>query len=481
MPAKDAVLRFHNTLSRLVEEFVPQEPGKVRMYNCGPTVYSSPHLGNYRAYAFCDLLRRVLEHAGYAVTQVMNITDVGHLRDERNDAGGDRMEEAARAARVDPQTIARRYTEEFFAGLDLLGIQRAHHHPRATDNVPQMIEIIERLIAKGYAYVVDQEVYYDVAKFDGYGKLSGNVGEDLEAGASERVAAEVLAKKHDKRDFALWKHDPAHLQQWDSPWGRGFPGWHIECSAMSRRYLGDTIDIHTGGVDNKFPHHECEIAQSEAFSGQTFVRYWLHCSHLVFEGEKMSKSLGNVVLPSDLVAEGFSARAIRYYLQSVHYRQPMNFTRDELRAKANSLERLDNFRDDMVHRASHGADVPMSDEFRDRIDAATKEFAACLHDDLNSSGALAVVFETMNAVNAVSPGRAAAARTVAFLSDCDKVLGILKNDDLTLESAIEQKIAERQAARKARDFKKSDAIRNELLARGIELLDTPQGVRWRKV
>jgi cysteinyl-tRNA synthetase len=343
-----------------------------------------------------------------------------------------------------------------------------------------MIEIIAELIRKGFAYVVDHEVYFDVAKFTAYGALSGNVGEDLEAGASERVAAEILAKKHDKRDFALWKHDPAHLQQWDSPWGRGFPGWHIECSAMSRRYLGDTLDVHTGGVDNKFPHHECEIAQSEAFSGKTFVRYWLHCSHLVFEGEKMSKSLGNVVLPSDLVNEGFPARAIRFYLQSVHYRQPMNFTRDELRAKAHSLERLDNFFDDMSHRATHGASAPVADSFRALIDDATRRFTDALHEDLNSSGAWAAVFETMNAVNASSPGKEAAALAVTFLRDCDRVFGVLKQDDLSLEVEIEAKIAERNAARKARDFKRSDAIRDELLARGIVLLDTPQGVRWRK-
>ncbi len=474
------MIRFYNTLSRQIEEFVPQEKGKVRMYNCGPTVYSNPHIGNYRAYAFCDLLRRVLEMAGYSVTQIMNITDVGHLRDERNDAGDDRMEAAARAERVDPQTIAKRYTDEFFAGLELLGIRRAHEHPRASDNVKQMIEIIESLIAKGFAYVVDHEVYFDVPKFHGYGKLSGNVGEEVEAGAGERVAASVLAKKHDKRDFALWKHDPAHLQQWDSPWGRGFPGWHIECSAMARRYLGDTLDIHTGGIDNMFPHHECEIAQSEAFTGKPFVRYWLHAAHLVLEGEKMSKSLGNVLLPSDLVKDGVPARAIRFYLQSVHYRQPMNFTREELKAKSAALERLLNFYDDMRHREKSGSDAPVTDSFRALVDTAAARFRDCLYDDLNSSGALGAIFEMMNAVNAASPGKVGAALVTKFLREADSILGVLPMDTLDLESEIEAKIAQREAARKARDFKLSDSIRDELLARGITLLDTPQGVRWRK-
>jgi cysteinyl-tRNA synthetase len=474
------VIRLFNTLSRRTEAFEPIEPGRVKMYNCGPTVYSSPHIGNFRSYAFADLLRRTLELAGYEVTQVMNITDVGHLRDELADSGEDRMEAAARAEKVDPQTIARRYTEEFFAGLDLLSIRRAHHHPRASDNVPQMIEIIEGLIRDGFAYVVGQEVYFEVAKFERYGQLSGNVDDELIAGASERVAGDVMARKRDPRDFALWKHDEHHLQQWDSPWGRGFPGWHIECSAMARRYLGDTLDIHTGGVDNIFPHHECEIAQSECFTHRTFVRYWVHAAHLVLEGEKMSKSLGNVVRPQDLIAEGIAPRTLRFYLMSVHYRQPMNFTREELKAKESALERLLNFFDDMRHRASHGQEGAARDALTQRIASAAARYREALFDDLNVSGGLGVLFETVNEINAANPNRAEAAAVVALLRDVDRVLGVLPQDDLTLDAEIEMRIAAREAARKARDFQTSDAIRDELLAKGILLLDTPQGVRWRR-
>ncbi len=453
------------------------------MYNCGPTVYSSPHIGNYRAYVFTDLLRRYLDFRGYDVTQVMNLTDVGHLRDEEHDAGEDRMEAAARREGLDPWKIAEKYTAEFFDGLDLLNIRRAHHYPRATDHVGEMIEIISGLIDKGLAYVVDDEVYFDVAKFEGYGRLSGNVGDDLRVGASERVAEDVMEKKRHPRDFALWKADPHHIMQWDSPWGRGFPGWHIECSAMARKYLGDTLDIHTGGVDNIFPHHECEIAQSEGFTGRPFVRTWLHVAHLNLDGAKMAKSEGNILVPRHLIAEGFSPRDLRYYLLSVHYRQPMRFTREGMTAATNALERLTNCVDRLVHRSTRG-DPGSSPSVAviETIDETRARFIAALDDDLNISQGLAALFDLVRELNSIDLNASDARAALAFFREIDEILGVLPVSDSggDLEAEIEAQIAAREDARRNKDFAAADRIRDELLARDIILMDTPEGVRWRK-
>ncbi|MFG0319390.1 MAG: cysteine--tRNA ligase [Planctomycetota bacterium JB042] len=477
------MLRFHNSLTRRVEPFEPLDPPKVKVYNCGPTVYSSPHIGNYRAFVFTDLLRRYLDFRGYDVTQVMNLTDVGHLRDDGADAGEDRMALAARKEKLDPWKIAEKYTAEFFAGLDLLNVRRAHHYPRATDHVAEMIEIIEGLIEKGHAYVVDHDVYFDVSSFERYGALSGNTADDaLVEGASERVSDEVRAKKRSPRDFALWKSDAHHIMQWDSPWGRGFPGWHIECSAMSRKYLGDTIDIHTGGIDNTFPHHECEIAQSEAFSGQPFVRTWLHVAHLNLSGEKMSKSEGNVLVPQDLVDEGFTPAQVRYYLLSVHYRQPMTFSREALKGSAQALDRLRNLLDSLTHKAAHGSSDQTSIGVVEAVDEARARFVAALDDDLNASLGLAALFELMNALNQRSDlSRADADVALRFLREIDEVLGVFpRAADAALDQEIEAKIAAREEARRARDFETADRIRDELARDGIELLDTPEGLRWRR-
>jgi len=478
------VLRFHNSLTRQTEPFEPLEAPKVRVYNCGPTVYSSPHIGNYRAYVFTDLLRRYLDYRGYDVIQVMNLTDVGHLRDEENDGGEDRMEQAARKEKLDPWKIAEKYTQEFFAGLELLNIRPAHEYPRATDHIAEMIEIVERLIADDHAYVVDGDVFFDVQSFDGYGKLSGNTTDgELIEGASERVSDAVMAKKRNPRDFALWKTDAQHIMQWDSPWGRGFPGWHIECSAMSRKYLGDTLDIHTGGVDNKFPHHECEIAQSEAFSGRTFVRTWLHVSHLNLSGEKMSKSEGNVLLPEHLVEDGFTPAEIRYYLLSVHYRQPMTFSRDNLKASANALDRILNFVDALAHRAEHGPNDITSVGVMELIDEARARFVAAFDDDLNSSLGLAALFDLMTALNQRELSSHDAATALHFCREIDQVLGVLPAADDAANDAdtdIDARVAARQAAREAKDFAEADRLRDELLAEGIEILDLKDGVRWRR-
>ena len=299
---------FWNTLTRQKEEFRPQEEGTVRMYHCGPTVYQRPHIGNYRAFLFADLLRRIFDARGYAVTQVMNLTDVGHLTDDADD-GEDKLQKQAEKDQVDPWEIVRRVSEAFFIDLDALGVRPAHHYPKATDNIEQMLELIRMLLASGHAYQVGENIYFDVHSFPAYGKLSGNKVEDLEAGARLAVNDE---KKH-PADFALWKSDPKHLMKWPSEFGEhGFPGWHIECSAMARRYLGDTLDIHTGGEDNVFPHHECEIAQSESALGVPFSGLWMHTKFLQVDGGKMSKSLGNVYSLDDLHERGFEPLDFRF-------------------------------------------------------------------------------------------------------------------------------------------------------------------------
>jgi cysteinyl-tRNA synthetase len=324
-------LHLHNTLARSKQEFAPVEPGRVRMYNCGPTVYGRAHIGNFRAFLFADVLRRWLELSGYDVRQVMNITDVGHVRDDDPDSADDKMDAAARRERQDPWQIAEKYTDLFLKDVDALGIRRAHHYPRATQHIAGMIAIIERLVASGHAYRVGGNVYYDVSRFPGYGRLSGNTAEDLLAGA--RI--EVNEEKRDARDFALWKTDARHIMQWDSPWGRGFPGWHIECSAMSRALLGEgTLDIHTGGEDNVFPHHECEIAQSEGAFGVPFVRFWMHTRFLQVDGGKMSKSLGNLYSVDDIAARGYPPAALRFAMLRGHYRQVLNFTWETMEQSA---------------------------------------------------------------------------------------------------------------------------------------------------
>ncbi len=330
-------LQVYNTLTRQKEEFRTLEPGVVRMYNCGPTVYGRAHIGNLRSFLFADTLRRWLEYRGFRVEQVMNITDVGHILADA-DAGEDKIEAQARKENRDPWAISRAWTELFFQDLAALGFRKARQNPRASEHIPEMLEIIEGLIAKGYAYQTGGDVYFEVAKFPRYGRLSGNKVEELDAG--NRI--EVREEKRHPADFALWKSDPKHLMKWPSRFGPdGFPGWHIECSAMSRKHLGDQLDIHTGGEDNIFPHHECEIAQTEAFTGRPFASYWMHAKFLQVDGGKMSKSLGNVWSLDDIRARGFQPRQLRFCLIRGHYRAPLNFTWDILKESAAALENLD--------------------------------------------------------------------------------------------------------------------------------------------
>ncbi|MBN1417158.1 MAG: cysteine--tRNA ligase [Planctomycetes bacterium] len=464
---------LYNTISRSEEVFEPLRPGQVGMYNCGPTVYGRATIGNFRSFIFADLLRRYLEWSGYRVTQVMNITDVGHMtEDDLADGGGeDKIQKAAAAAGKRPEDIARYFEGEFLEDRDVLNILPAHEYPRASEHVPEMIAMIEALLARGHAYEVDGEVYYDVASFPDYGKLSGNTVENLVAGARVEVAE---GKRH-PADFALWKRDPKHLMQWDSPWGRGFPGWHIECSAMGQKYLGATLDIHTGGEDNIFPHHECEIAQAEGATGEPFVRYWLHTRHLLVDGRKMSKRLGNVFTIGDLRERGYTGREIRYALLEVHYRKPMNFTLAGMEAARGALRRLREFRRTLL--GAQGADTG---RIRERLDQARRDFQAGLDGDLNVSLGLAAIFGLVRDVNDWGAGKAEAEEVCRALSSWDRVLGVLGEEEAASvdEAWVERRIRERDEARAARDWRRADQIRDELNKAGVELRDSDSGTRW---
>ena len=472
-------MKLHNSLTGAVEEFVPLRAGEVRMYNCGPTVYKRQHIGNFRAFATADLLRRSLEYVGFDVTQIMNITDVGHLtEDDRADAlGEDKLQREAERRALDPWEIAREEERNFKEDLAALGILPADAYPRATEHVPEMIEMIEVLLERGHAYRAGGNVYFDVSSFPNYGALSGNTIAELDAGASGRTVDR--GDKRSPHDFALWKVDPKHLMQWDSPFGRGFPGWHIECSAMSRKFLGDTIDIHTGGPDNRFPHHECEIAQSECVTGLPFVRYWVHCGWVEIAGRKMSKRAGRLYTVPELVEMGYAPADLRLFLLKQHYRAPLPFEIELLDEAKKIRSKLNNF----VHYEM--AQRP-DDATRPEVDAAVKHarssFRAALEDDLNTSAAMATIHEFMTAMNRAAPGREDAERAIAFMRETDSVLGFL--DEQPEQDAgnaeIDALVAERDAARSARDFARADEIRGMLNARGIELLDSPQGTRWRR-
>lgn len=450
------------------------------MYNCGPTVYKRQHVGNFRAFVTADLLRRSLEYLGFDVTQIMNITDVGHLtQDDLVDSQGEcKLQKEAALRQMDPWQIARAEENNFKDDLALMEIPPAHEYPRATEHIPEMIEMIETLLDKGLAYEVDGNVYFDITKWPKYGALSGNRLDELEAGASGRVA-ERTDKRH-PLDFSLWKRDPKHLMQWDSPWGRGFPGWHIECSAMSRKYLGDTLDIHTGGPDNKFPHHECEIAQSEGCTGKTYVRYWVHCGWLEIGGRKMSKSKGKLYTVPELLELGYTGRDLRMLMVKQHYRAPLPFDLELLDDAKKLRVKLNNF---VANEMSRRPEGPKNDQIQTVISEARLKFEAALRDDLNTSVAFAVIHEFMTAVNRLQPSQSDAQHVVEFMRELDSVFGVIDpvTESDSLDEGIQQLIDERIQARSERNFQRADEIRDDLLARGIELVDTPQGTEWRTV
>ncbi len=471
-------MAFHvfDTLTREKRPFEPLEPPVVRMYNCGPTVYGRAHIGNLRTFLFADTLRRWLEATGHEVRQVMNITDVGHLQDDA-DEGEDKIEALARRERRDPWEISRHFARLFFQDLEALGFRKARVYPRASEHIPEMLEIIEGLIARGYAYQVGGDVYYEVARFPRYGRLSGNRVEELAAGA--RI--EVREEKRHPADFALWKSDAKHLMKWPTRFGPdGFPGWHIECSAMARKHLGDQIDIHTGGEDNIFPHHECEIAQTEAFTGRPFARYWMHAKFLQVEGGKMAKSLGNVYTLDDVRARGFSPRALRFALIRGHYRGPLNFTWGILEEARSALEKLDELASHVRQAALGQRAATDRRAGQGALETARTRFEEGLDDDLNVPQALAALFALRSALLEQGCGQEVAVEALGFLQRASDVLGVLALEEGSLDERMQALIAARAEARARKDWSAADRIRAEIAALGVVVQDTPQGVVWRR-
>lgn len=470
-------IRFFNSLGRRSEVFSPIEAGKVHLYTCGPTVYNHVHIGNLRTFLFEDVLRRSLIYLGYEVVHVMNLTDV----DDKTIRGA--ME---RGVELDDYT--EEFIQSFFDDLDALNVERAEEYPRATRHVPEMITLTEQLLANGHAYKADDgSIFFRIASDDDYGRLSGIDPEQTRQG--ERVASDEY-EKEDVRDFVLWKAAKDGEPFWDSPWGPGRPGWHIECSAMGMKYLGETFDIHCGGVDNMFPHHENEIAQSESATGKPFVHTWLHSEHLIVDGAKMSKSLGNFFTLKDLIGKGLDIRALRYLFVSSHYRQKLNFTFESLHAAESALKRIDEMR---FRVESAGVEGGPREDVTAAIRELEEEFAAGLADDLNVSASLAALFNFVKAVNKAVEGEVLGEgdreRIEAALTSIDRVLGVIdpapwkKTGDEAeglSDEDVDRLIEERQAARKSRDFANADRIRDELQAAGIVIEDTAQGVRWRR-
>lgn len=467
-------LSFFNTMTRQLEEFVPREAGKAGLYTCGPTIYNYAHIGNFRAYVFEDLLKRYLQYRGYAVHHIMNLTDVE-----------DKLIRTCRETGQSLKAITDKYAQAFFEDLDTLGIVRADAYPAATDHIPEMIEIIKALRDKGHTYEANGSIYFRLSSFPGYGRLSHMDMEQLREGGSGRVDNDEY-ETEDARDFALWK---AYVPEdgevyWETELGKGRPGWHIECSAMAMKFLGPSFDIHCGGVDNIFPHHENEIAQSECCTGKQFVKYWLHCAHLVVEGRKMSKSLGNFYTLRDLTAKGADPLAIRWVLIATHYRQPNNFSLDALDAAKHSLDRVRDFRLRLAEVAG-GAAPAASGPIAGLIEKCEAGFVVCMDDDLNISGALGVVFDFVRETNKLLDERAVdapgAQAALALLDRLNAVTGILapKAVEEVPQHVLDQ-VAARQTARRAKDFKQSDAIRDSLLAEGWVIEDTPQGPRVKR-
>ncbi len=464
-------LRFRNTLTREKEEFKPIEPGKVRMYTCGPTVYGFAHIGNFRTFTFEDLLRRYLKYKGYEVLHVMNLTDVDDktIRDSQKEG-------------VSLREFTTRYSKAFFEDLDTLGIERAEIYPAATDHIPEMVSIIRVLAERGLAYEVNGNWYYRIEQYPQYGKLAHIDRDNLKAGA--RVAADEY-EKDSVSDFALWKAwDEADGDvYWETELGKGRPGWHIECSAMAMKYLGMHFDIHTGGVDNIFPHHENEIAQSEGATGHPFVNYWMHAEHLIVEGRKMAKSFGNFYLLRDLVAKGYTGAQVRYVLLATHYRQQLNFTFQGLDAAKNALQRYNEFISNLEEYAGNGDSRGEAEGITRRMFSGFEE---ALDDDLNASGAFAAVFDFIRDINRLrSENRLSKAERDEALAEIRRVDTVL---NLTFERGRAEEapaevlslVEQRTQARKNKDFKASDRIRDELTALGWVIEDTPQGPKVKR-
>jgi len=482
-------MQIYNTLIRRKEKLEPRQAGKISMYVCGPTTYNFIHLGNARPLVVFDTLRRYLRYKGYAVNYIQNFTDID-----------DKIINRAREEGEDPILLARKYVEEYFRDADALNVLRADVHPRVSEHLTEIVEMVRLLMERGHAYEVDGDVYFDISSFSGYGKLSGRSPEDMQAGA--RV--EVDPRKRHPMDFALWKAAKTGEPAWESPWGPGRPGWHIECSAMSRKYLGDNFDIHGGGYDLIFPHHENEIAQSEAATGNTFARYWMHNGFITVNQEKMSKSLGNFFLVREIL-EKFPPETVRFFLLSTHYRSPLDFDDEKLAAAGRGLERIKNCVRLMDEAAGSSAREDMNGEDRDLaglLERRRQEFESALDDDLNTALAIGIVFDTVGDINSylhkASQGEAVCPAVISkargLLEVFNSVLGLFRADasgKIILDGQDEGEgklvgdlmdliIRIRQEARLRKDWATADSIRNGLKEVGIILEDTPSGVRWKK-
>ena len=462
-------IKIYNTLTREKEIFQPLEEGKVKMYVCGPTVYNFIHIGNARPPIVFDTVRKYLAYRGYDVQYISNFTDVD-----------DKLIRVANELGSTVPEVADRFINAFFDDVLALGCHKADAHPRVTESMDIIIEFIQTLIDKGFAYESEGDVYYHTRKFEGYGKLSHQSVDDLRSGA--RI--EIGEKKQDALDFALWKAAKEGEISWDSPWGKGRPGWHIECSAMARQYLGDSIDIHAGGQDLAFPHHENEIAQSEAFTGKPFAKYWMHNGYINIDNEKMSKSLGNFVLVKDIL-EHHDPQVLRFFMLSVHYRHPINYNEELLGNAKTALDRLKTSYQNLKHRMETATNLTdNNEEWLNKIAGLQKQFETEMDDDFNTANAISVLFELSRQANYyLMETHTHTDVLLAFTGLFEKLFGVLGlslSEAELLDEEIEKLIEERNQARKDRNFQRSDEIRDELKTMGITLEDTPQGTRWRR-
>ncbi|MBI1390162.1 MAG: cysteine--tRNA ligase [bacterium] len=464
------MLHFHNTENNRKEPFKPLVEGKAGLYTCGPTVYDYAHIGNFRAYLFEDVLRRYLEFRGYEVNHVMNLTDV--------------EDKIIRRARETGKTIyecTAPYIDAFFEDLDTLNIKRANQYPRATEHIEEMLSMIRTLRDKGFTYEKDGSIYFRIREFKEYGRLSGVRPEDVLSGA--RIDSDEY-EKDDARDFVLWKAKKEGEHFWETEFGEGRPGWHLECSAMSIKYLGEQFDIHCGGEDNIFPHHENEIAQSEGCSGKKFVNYWLHCRHLLVDGEKMSKSKGNFFTLRSLLDKGFHPMAIRFFIISNHYRSPLNLTMDSLQAAHSAWSRIMDFRQRVKERIASNVEAPKQIDLQREMDACLTRFIEHMDDDLDTPRASSALFDFIRDANKIfdseAVGSKQAQEALELLDRVDETFGVMKEDEALLDDEVDQLIQERQDARKNRNFARADEIRDLLAGKGIILEDTREGVRWKR-
>ncbi|RQD67011.1 MAG: cysteine--tRNA ligase [Tindallia sp. MSAO_Bac2] len=465
-------MKLFNTLTRKKEEFNPIEPGKIKMYACGPTVYNYFHIGNARTFITFDAMRNYFEYRGYEVQFVQNFTDVD-----------DKIIQQASKENLTPEEVSLKYIKAYFEDAESLGIRKADIHPRVTENIEEIIQFVKELIDKGYAYELEGDVYFDVSAYPNYGRLSKQSLEELKAGA--RI--EINEKKRNPLDFALWKKTKPGEPYWISPWGNGRPGWHIECSAMARKYLGDTIDIHGGGGDLTFPHHENEVAQSEALTGKPFANYWIHVGYLNVDNKKMSKSLNNFFTPRE-INEKFDLEVARFFILSAHYRNPLNFSEESMESAQHGLERLYNARENwMYYLEKLPASSERDEEMMGQISGYEQRFIQVMDDDFNTADGISVIFEMVKTVNGFlgqKPGKEVLEKALEILMDQCDMLGLLQRKsscETILESEIKELIKKREEARKEKNFVLADQIRDELKEKGIVLEDTPEGIKWKKI